>query len=181
MSINRRYHPRGALIKQLTAELANRFGKAAIELLKGDIEIVELKDGIEVVLVNGKPFVIKTKDGFFPTLASVDRIPLKRVVIDMGAVPHIVSGADIMAPGVVAADGDIALGDSVVVVDERHGKPLAVGLALVAGCDMKAPKGRVVKNLYYVGDGVWSLGSQIKAIKKRLNTEKAIDRLQRGE
>lgn len=159
MSIKRRYHPRRALIKQLTAELTDRFGKAAIEHLKGDMEIVELKDGVEVVSVGGKPLVLKTKDGFFPTLASVDRIPLKRVTVDMGAVPHVVSGADIMAPGVVAADGSIAPGDGVVVVDERHGKPLAIGLALVAGCDMKAPKGRVVRNLHHVGDGVWSLGS----------------------
>lgn len=181
MSIKRRYHPRKALARQLVAEFIDRFGKAAIETLKGKMEIVELKDGTEIVLANGKPLVLRTKNGVFPTLVSVDRVPLKRVTVDMGAVPHVASGADIMAPGVAAADDDIAPGDVVVVVDERHGKPLAIGLALVAGCDMKAPKGRVVRNLHYVGDGVWSLGGQIKAIKKRLNTEKAIDKLQRGE
>jgi PUA domain protein len=76
----------------------------------------------------------------------------------MGAVPHIADGADVMAPGVVSVDEDILPGDGVVIVDERHGKPLAIGLALVAGADMKAPKGKVIKNLHHVGDEIWSLG-----------------------
>lgn len=146
-------------MKQLLAELVGRFGEPASKVLEGTIELAELEDGREVILVNGKPFLLKTSDGLFPTLTSLDRIPLKRVIVDMGAVPHVVGGADIMAPGVVTADEGIMPGDGVVIVDEKHGKPLAIGLALAASAAMKAPKGRVVKNLHYVGDGVWQLGS----------------------
>jgi len=159
MPIRRRYHLRKAPLKQLSAELVEKFGEAASETLEGTIELVELDGGREVILVNGKPFLLKTSDGLFPTLGSLGQIPLKRVIVDMGAVPHVASGADIMAPGVVRADEGIRPGDGVVIVDERHDKPLAIGLALVAGSAMKAPKGRVVKNLHYVGDEVWQLGS----------------------
>jgi len=159
MSIRRRYHLRKASVKQLSAQLVEKFGEAAPRIPEGAVELVELEGGREVILANGKPFLLKTTDGLFPTLTSLDRITLKRVTIDMGAVPYVAGGADIMAPGVVTADDGIMSGDGVVIIDERHGKPLAIGLALVAGAAMKAPKGRVLKNLHYVGDEVWQLGS----------------------
>lgn len=162
MSIRRRYHLRKAAVKQLSTNLTKRFGKATSEVLKGVIELVELEDGSEVILVNGKPSLLKTSDGLFPTLTSINQIPVKRVTVDMGAVPYVAGGADIMAPGVVAADENIVPGDCVIVVDERHGKPLAVGLALVANSFMKASKGRVVKNLHFVGDEIWQLSSTRK-------------------
>lgn len=159
MPIIKRYHLQKAAVKQISAELVERFGKEASEVLTGAIEIVELEGGREVIFANGKPFLLKTSDGLFPTLTSLDQIPLKkRVVVDMGAVPHVVGGADIMTPGVVKADEDIMPNDGVVVVDERHGKPLAIGLALVSGPAMKAPRGRAIKNLHYVGDSIWKLG-----------------------
>lgn len=150
------------MIKQLSSDLVKRFGKVAPEVLRGAVELVELEDGCEVILANGKPFLLKTLDGLFPTLTSIDQIPLKHVTINMGAVPHVVAGADIMAPGVVAADEGIAPGDGVVIVDERHCKPIAIGLALVGSASIKAPKGRVVKNLHCVGDEVWQLSSTRK-------------------
>jgi len=42
-----------------------------------------------------------------------------------------------MKPGIVTADPEIAPGDLVVIVEERHKKPLAIGRALVAGTEMK--------------------------------------------
>jgi PUA domain protein len=149
-------------MKQLSTNLAKRFGKAASDALKGAIELVELEDGREVILINGKPSLLKTSDGVFPTLMSIDRIQPKRVTVDMGAVPYVAGGADIMAPGVVTADEDIVPGDCVIVVDERHGKQLAIGLALVASPLMKASKGKVVKNLHFVGDKIWQLSSTRK-------------------
>ena len=138
-------------------ELVQKFGAAADELLKGIVEIVKFQDSREVLLVKGKPVAFKSPDGLFPTLFSADKIPMKRVVVDMGAVPHVAGGADIMAPGVVSAAENIKTGECLVVVDERHGKTLAIGLALVEGTSMKGQKGRVIKNLHYVGDDIWKL------------------------
>jgi PUA-domain protein len=159
MPITCRYHLQKAAVKQISVELVGRYGNAASELLTGVIEIAELEGGREVIFANGKPLLLKTSDGLFPTLTSLDQLPLKRVVVDMGAVSHVVGGADIMTPGIVKTDESIMPNDGVVIIDERHGKPLAIGLALLAGPAMKAPKGRAIKNLHYVGDNVWKLGS----------------------
>jgi len=75
----------------------------------------------------------------------------------MGAVPHVCNGADVMAPGVVQIQGDFDKGDFVVVVDERHGKPLAVGVALIDARTMRGLKqGKVLENVHYVGDRLWN-------------------------
>jgi PUA domain protein len=155
MSVKRRYHVRKALLKQLTREVVERFGEPAAEILKGAVEVVDLGDGREVILVGGEMLLFRLSEGIFPSLKSLDRIPLKRVVVDMGAVPHVANGADVMAPGVVSADEGIVSGDGVVIVDERHGKPFAIGQALAPGAEMRGSKGKMVKNLHHVGDGVW--------------------------
>jgi PUA domain protein len=157
MSIKRRFSPRKALLKQMRDEFIQKFGAATNEIFNGTVEIVELQDGREVLLVEGKPVVFKSQDCLFPTLFSEDKIQMKRVVVDMGAVPHVADGADIMAPGVVSAAENIKTGECVVVVDERHGKALAIGSALVESASMKGPKGRVIKNLHHVGDAIWKL------------------------
>ncbi|RME78012.1 RNA-binding protein [Candidatus Woesearchaeota archaeon] len=82
---------------------------------------------------------------------------LPKVTVDMGAVKFVVGGADIMRPGVTACDEGVMQGDLVVVVDETHGKPLAVGEALMGSEELlAATSGKVVKNLHYVGDDLWN-------------------------
>ncbi len=45
-----------------------------------------------------------------------------------------------------------------VVVDEKHGKALAVGASLFDSDKLSATKkGKVVVNLHYVGDLIWEL------------------------
>ena len=62
-----------------------------------------------------------------------------------------------MAPGVVAIKGEFKENDLLLIVDERHGKPLAVGVALFSSEAMKTvSNGKTVKNLHYVGDKLWS-------------------------
>ena len=155
MPIKRRYHLRKALLRQLTRGVVERFGKPVVELLKGPIEVLELEEGREVILVAGEALLFRLNDKIFPMLKSLDQIPLKRVVVDMGAVPHVVNGADVMAPGVVSADGEVTPGEGVAIVDERHGKPIAVGQALVPGAEMRGTRGKVIKNLHHVGDEMW--------------------------
>jgi PUA domain protein len=76
----------------------------------------------------------------------------------MGAVPHVVGGADIMAPGIRKVNGEFAERQLLVVVDENHGKYLAVGRALTGSVPLAAAKkGKVVENLHYVGDLIWEV------------------------
>lgn len=87
-----------------------------------------------------------------------------KVVVDMGAVPHVCNGADIMAPGIVCFEGEFKEGDLVFVADERHGKPLAVGEVV---CDADTAKtvmrDVVVKNIHFVGDKVWNFMKKLAA------------------
>ena len=43
-------------------------------------------------------------------------------------------------------------GDLVVIVEEAHGKALAIGEALTDGTDMTGSEGKVVRSLHHVGD-----------------------------
>jgi PUA domain protein len=154
--MKRRYWLRKDDARKLARE-TEKFGIDAANLLKEGVELLELEGDKAIVLVGGKGLFVRSREGLFPTIHAVEVLRLRRVTIDMGAVPHISNGADVMGPGVVAADAEIEEGDVVAVVDERHGKSLAIGLALVPGSSMRIPKGKVIKNVHHVGDEVWRL------------------------
>ena len=123
------------------------------------VEQAEL-NGIQVYLLDGSILLARRQGVLFPTLTSPGLARLPTVTVDMGAVPYICNGADVMAPGVVEVGGDFEAGSLVVVRDTRHGKPLAVGRALKSSAEIGATKsGKVVETLHYVGDKLWkSLG-----------------------
>lgn len=129
--------------------------------------IREVKDGSLIVYVmEGFGTFVKVNGMLIPVLIEVsnrhilDRMP--SVIVDMGAVPHIANGADVMRPGIVALEGEFCEGGLVVVRDERYRKPIAIGKALKGSEDMlRAERGKVVINLHYVGDKVWKLCSDV--------------------
>jgi predicted RNA-binding protein (TIGR00451 family) len=44
----------------------------------------------------------------------------------------------------------------VAIVDERHGKPLAVGIALLSTAELRAAdSGKVVRSVHHVNDQLW--------------------------
>ncbi|MEM2874871.1 MAG: PUA domain-containing protein [Candidatus Hadarchaeales archaeon] len=154
MPAARRYRPRKRELKDL-ALLASAFGVPQ-EVMER-VEIFEFNWG-KAAVVDGRPLLFWEGEKLYPAIPALLRgARLPRVIVDMGAVPHVASGADVMGPGVTAVDPGIKEGDPVAVVDEKHGKPIAVGVALVPSDNMKAPKGKVVKTLHHVGDKIWSL------------------------
>jgi len=83
----------------------------------------------------------------------------------MGAVPHVCNGANVMAPGIVRFEGNFRKDDFVFVVDERHGKPVAIGEVVYdVEAAKKATQGVVVKNTHFVGDKIWNF---IKTLKSK--------------
>ena len=45
----------------------------------------------------------------------------------------------------------------VVIRDEKHSKPLAIGEALFSSEEIsKMEKGKVILNLHYIGDKIWT-------------------------
>ena len=123
---------------------------------KPRVEKVQI-GGEELILIDGKPVILKKSGQLVPTLrfdAALER--LARAVVDMGAVPHICNGADVMVKGIKKVDRDFVRGALVVIVDETYGKPLAIGEALVDSSSIREmEKGKVLHNLHFVGDNVW--------------------------
>ena len=125
---------------------------------KSRVELQPIKNA-EVVFVDGDPVALRKNGQLIPTLVNNQALTtLPKVVVDMGAVPHVVGGADIMAPGIRKVQGDFSVGQLLVIVDEKHGKSLALGRALQDSSSLsKISKGKVIQNLHYVGDPAWEL------------------------
>jgi len=144
--------------RKLLLDLNQRVGVDAERLLgsKPSIEVNETEVA-EIFIVNGKPLLAKSGSAFFPTLVFDEVFSfLPRIVVDMGAVPYVCKGADVMAPGVVDIEGRFKENDLLLIVDERHGKPLAIGVALFDSQAMKTQRhGKIVKNIHHVGDKLW--------------------------
>jgi len=123
---------------------------------KPRVEKVQIGDE-ELILIDGKPVILKKSGQLVPTLrfgTALER--LARAVVDMGAVPHICNGADVMVKGIRKVDRDFVEGSLVVIVDETYGKPLAIGEALVDSSSIREmEKGKVIRNMHFVGDNVW--------------------------
>lgn len=86
--------------------------------------------------------------------------PIKRfVTVDMGAVPYISNGADVMGPGITDADQEINEGDMVWIRDVKNSAPLGVGVALRSASAISAREpGKAVRTIHYIGDKLWKSG-----------------------
>jgi len=120
-----------------------RWGDWDVVLLANDIICMRTKDGLS--------YSVKGLLSFAPESWSV--------TVDMGAVPYVYNGADVMSPGIVEADQNIAVGNLVWVRDQKNRRPLAVGRALISGADMvEATSGKAIETLHHVGDPLWEFG-----------------------
>ena len=143
-------------IKEIKAELGE-YG----DLLQGkkNVEILEAEPN-SFILVDGEPYIIIIDDKPFPTLkaALANQIDAKTVTVDMGAIRFVTNGADVMSPGIVEADETIEKDDIVLIVDETHNKPLAIGISLITGPEMvENDEGKAIKSIHHVGDEIWNL------------------------
>ena len=122
-----------------------------------------IEEGLNVAL--GSHNVVDNKGAFVPFLGDEELLKaFPKVVVDMGAIKFVTNGANVMRPGIRSFQGPFSQGSVVVVVDERHGKALCVGTAIVGEEEAKGmQKGPVVKNLHYVGDKFWSAVKEMDA------------------
>lgn len=149
-------------IKEILNSINNLFGENTFKEInsKSSFKVANMEDGVDIVYVNDTSSFLKIGNNFIPSLKLLislpkDKIPSK-VVIDMGAVPFISKGADVMRPGIKEVDTGIEKDDAVIILDEKHGKPIAVGIAMFSSSDILSMKeGKVIKNIHYVGDKIW--------------------------
>ena len=156
MKIRKRYYLQKKKLKKVTKELGDYSNlispKSKVEILESDL--------YDIILIDGRPLIMMIDNTPFPTLKGALELDItsKYVVVDMGAVKFVAKGADIMSPGITDADPDIEEGDFVIIIDETHRKPLAIGKALISGNEMvESESGKAIKTIHYIGDKLWNL------------------------
>jgi PUA-domain protein len=127
---------------------------------------VKLEEGIldtgeRIILYEGEIIFFEDDGKLLPTLHALLRgvISIPTVTVDMGAVRFVINGADIMRPGITKIAEGIASGSVVAIVDERHGKPLAVGVSKMSTEELRAAaEGKVIMSKHHVNDALWNFG-----------------------
>lgn len=160
ITVKKRHSIRKSQGTDLLARLAEQIGPSA-DLFRAEmVEVLETNAEISLFMVNKKPHLMDNGTWVFPTLKGAVQCPFpeRRVAVDAGAIPFVVNGADIMRPGIVSVTDDVKAGLPVQIVDERHGKPLAIGIALFDAPEMRASTaGKMVKKFHHVGDEIWNM------------------------
>ena len=160
----RRHLLKSKQAKLILNELSEKL-KVEMKTLVGSKPTVEIleEETSKIYLVNGEPFFFKIGDRILPTLLFRELISqTPKIVVDMGAVPYVCNGADIMAPGIVRIEGEFSEGDLVLIVDEKHDKPLALGESFHdSQTTRKIKQGAVAKNLHFVSDKIWNLAKTL--------------------
>ncbi len=162
MQVKSRHHLRADAVDELESAVEAKLG---VSMDADTHEKVELEGtDYDLVLVDGEPAVVyieaEGRDGdhepFLTVRGANEYQPERNVVtVDAGAISFVSDGADVMRPGIVAADSRIEAGDLVAIVEENHGKVLAVGRARTGGDDMVGDEGKVVDSIHHVGDDLY--------------------------
>ncbi|KAI8142172.1 PUA-like domain-containing protein [Fennellomyces sp. T-0311] len=135
------------------------------DLLPKKTPIVQIKghEHISFLSINGEILFFQHFDGpYFPTLKLLHKYPdiLPKIQVDRGAIKFVLSGANIMCPGLTSkgARMDVELPEGAVVAIMAEGKEtaLAVGLLQMSTDDIrKKNKGIGCDNIHYLTDTLW--------------------------
>ena len=158
LRLRRRHRLRRKEVENLASELKESLGCDTF----GPLDAVETGEagGNDLVMYGSKPMAIFIGGKPFLTVHGLLKFPATKsyVTVDMGAIKFLANGADVMAPGVVDADPNIAVGASVWVRDQKNQQPILIGTALMTGPEMVSSReGKAVKTVHFVGDKIWNL------------------------
>jgi len=86
---------------------------------------------------------------------------MAHVQCDKGGISHILSGSDVMAPGLTSEGGRIDMqakeGDPVAIMAEGKVHAMAIGILRKAPQKIiEENKGKVVESVTYLNDGLWN-------------------------
>ncbi|KAG8194768.1 hypothetical protein JTE90_026408 [Oedothorax gibbosus] len=136
---------------------------------KDSLRVVKCHDHIEIIVgASGEMLFFRHREGpYFPTLRLLHKYPFicPWEQVDRGAIRFVLSGANIMCPGLTSPGAKMTTvpKDTVVaIMAEGKEHALAVGLTSISTDDIaKVNKGIGVENIHYLNDGLW----QMKPVK----------------
>jgi PUA-domain protein len=144
-------------IKEINLELEDNYGLQNFFSKKDNLIVEDILD--YKVLKTNKVLFFEYEGRWVPILKLIlENNFLKKITVDTGAVKFVVNGADVMRPGITKVDEEIKENEIIVIVDETHSKPLAIGLTLFDSQGINEQKtGKSLVNLHQVGDKLWGL------------------------
>jgi PUA domain protein len=160
LTVKKRHTIRKDELALLYTLLEKEIGPSAEKFRSDRVEMAEIDAPYSLFLVDKKPLLMKRGPWVFPTVrGAIERpFPERTIVVDMGAVPFLAKGADVMRPGIVSVTDDVKEGSPAIVVDERHRKALAIVVALMDAPAIRAEtRGKMAKVVHHVGDALWAL------------------------
>ncbi|KAG3257514.1 MCTS1-like, partial [Ictidomys tridecemlineatus] len=118
---------------------------------KDPVKIVLCHEHIEILTVNGELLFFRQREGpFYPTLK-----------VDKGAIKFVLSGANIMCPGLTSPGAKLypaAVDTIVAIMAEGKQHALCVGVLKMSAEDIeKVNKGIGIENIHYLNDGLWHM------------------------
>ena len=116
--------------KQVIKEFVNQFPSSTDSLDSVKHLEEEMVEDSLVFFADGKPWIVRVQGRLFPSLKyDVVLVTLPKIVVDMGAIPHVANGAHVMRPGIRHIEGQFDKDDLVAIYDEKYGKIIALGIA----------------------------------------------------
>ncbi|VEU23014.1 DEKNAAC104166 [Brettanomyces naardenensis] len=130
---------------------------------KGTVVVYRCEDKIQLYVVNKQVLFYQQFDELLPSLKMVHEYPscFPRVQVDRGAIKFILSGANIMCPGLTSPgaklpDENWPEGTTVAVYAEGKENALAIGKLLMSIDDIKkVNKGMGIELIHSLADGLW--------------------------
>ena len=130
---------------------------------KANFQVGKQKPHNIIYFVNNEPCFIEPKDGpLVPHIKLLHKYPmiLPTCQVDKGGIKHVISGANIMIPGMTSKGGRLPQGKEdtlVAVYCEGKENVLAVGRMSMSTDEMKkVGKGIGIQVLHFVGDEAWN-------------------------
>eukprot|EP00996_Jenningsia_fusiforme_P002439 NODE_3268_length_1011_cov_31.961538_g3006_i0.p2 GENE.NODE_3268_length_1011_cov_31.961538_g3006_i0~~NODE_3268_length_1011_cov_31.961538_g3006_i0.p2 ORF type:complete len:187 (-),score=37.56 NODE_3268_length_1011_cov_31.961538_g3006_i0:268-828(-) len=129
---------------------------------KDAILVVKCQGHINLIVLNGRVLFFQERDGpFMPVLRLLHQYPmlLPRMRVDIGGCKFVISGANVMCPGLTSAGGfmdDVPSWAPVAIYVEGKEHAVAVGVTKMSSEEIrKVNKGHGIENVHYLGDGLW--------------------------
>lgn len=168
--VHSRSNVKSSVQRTLKTKLVSQFPKleeVIDELVpkKSHVELIKCEDKIQLYAVDGEVCFFQKFDELIPTLKLVHKFPeaFPTVQVDRGAIKFVLSGANIMCPGLTSPGAQLpeAPGlekDALVIVKaENKESALAVGRLLMSTEDIKSiNKGHGVEMIHHLGDPLWT-------------------------
>jgi PUA domain protein len=167
--IHTRTNVKSSVAKTLKAKLVKQYPlleEHIDELIpkKVAVSLYKCEDKIQLYVVDGNVLFYQQFDDLIPQLRLVHKYPeaFPRVQVDRGAIKFVLSGANIMCPGLTSAgaklpDENWPVDKIVTIYAEGKENAMAVGKLAMTIDDIKNINKDTGVELYeYLGDGIWN-------------------------